>query len=216
MCIKGTKILLKMCSSVQVLLFSQTSLGSADTSVSMFDHHNLTSGGVGLPIYKFEGHKAAVLCWSPDRASIFGGAVEDGFLNIWDHEKVFILLFEKLLNNMNLVWKLFNNFYKNWALKSVAAPNPSLEFIYIIFRLGCKKKEHAGTRVPNSPPGLFFRHSGHRYINRTERALASSRDSILCKCRDKVVDFHWNVSDPWTIVNISDDCSSTGGGGTGG
>ncbi|RWW46358.1 hypothetical protein BHE74_00047718 [Ensete ventricosum] len=101
---------------------------SADTSVSMFDHHNLTSGGVGLPIYKFEGHKAAVLC-------------------------------------MNLVWKLFNNFYKNWALKSVAAPNPSLEFIYIIFRLGCKKKEHAGTRVPNSPPGLFFLHSGHRYMS---------------------------------------------------
>lgn len=33
-------------------------------------------------------------------------------------------------------------------------------------------------------------------------------------CRDKVVDFHWNASDPWTIVSVSDDCESTGGGGT--
>lgn len=32
--------------------------------------------------------------------------------------------------------------------------------------------------------------------------------------RDKVVDFHWNTSDPWTIVSVSDDCESTGGGGT--
>lgn len=32
--------------------------------------------------------------------------------------------------------------------------------------------------------------------------------------RDKVVDFHWNAADPWTIVSVSDDCASTGGGGT--
>ncbi|PIA64329.1 hypothetical protein AQUCO_00100066v1 [Aquilegia coerulea] len=56
-----------------------------------------------------------------------------------------------------------------------------------------KKKERVGTRMPNSPPGLFFQHGGHR---------------------DKVVDFHWNTSDPWTIVSVSDDCESTGGGGT--
>ncbi|KAK1422511.1 hypothetical protein QVD17_25686 [Tagetes erecta] len=42
-------------------------------------------------------------------------------------------------------------------------------------------------------PGLLFRHSGHR---------------------DKVVDFHWNSHDPWTIVSVSDDGESTGGGGT--
>ena len=33
-------------------------------------------------------------------------------------------------------------------------------------------------------------------------------------CRDKIVDFHWNASDPWTIVSVSDDGESTGGGGT--
>ena len=33
-------------------------------------------------------------------------------------------------------------------------------------------------------------------------------------CRDKVVDFHWNASDPWTVVSVSDDCDTTGGGGT--
>ncbi|KAJ4952312.1 hypothetical protein NE237_029144 [Protea cynaroides] len=121
--------------------------GSADNSVRMFDRRNLTSGGVGSPIYKFEGHKAAVLCvqWSPDKSSIFGSSAEDGFLNVWDHEKV------------------------------------------------GKKKDRVGTRMPNSPPGLFFQHAGHR---------------------DKVVDFHWNASDPWTIVSVSDDCESTGGGGT--
>lgn len=29
-----------------------------------------------------------------------------------------------------------------------------------------------------------------------------------------MVDFHWNASDPWTIVSVSDDGESTGGGGT--
>ncbi|XP_044495469.1 WD-40 repeat-containing protein MSI4-like [Mangifera indica] len=56
-----------------------------------------------------------------------------------------------------------------------------------------KKQDSTGSRAPNSPPGLFFRHAGHR---------------------DKVVDFNWNASDPWTIVSVSDDCESTGGGGT--
>ncbi|EMS49693.1 WD-40 repeat-containing protein MSI4 [Triticum urartu] len=122
--------------------------GSADNSVRMWDRRNLGPGGAGSPIHKFEGHKAAVLCvqactenllWSPDKASVFGSSAEDGFLNVWDHEKV-----------------------------------------------GKKKN-------PNSPGGLFFQHAGHR---------------------DKIVDFHWNSSDPWTIVSVSDDGESTGGGGT--
>ncbi|GKF37824.1 WD40 repeat-containing protein MSI4-like protein, partial [Tanacetum coccineum] len=41
--------------------------------------------------------------------------------------------------------------------------------------------------------GLLFSHSGHR---------------------DKVVDFHWNAYDPWTIVSVSNDDENTGGGGT--
>lgn len=121
--------------------------GSADNSVRMFDRRRLSSGGIGSPVHKFEGHSAAVLCvqWSPDRASVFGSSAEDGLLNIWDHEKVGI------------------------------------------------KKEKSGTRTSSAPPGLFFQHAGHR---------------------DKVVDFHWNAYDPWTIVSVSDDCQSTGGGGT--
>ncbi|CAL5442853.1 unnamed protein product [Camellia sinensis] len=120
--------------------------GSADQSVCMFDRRSLTSGGVGSPVHKFEGHKAAVLCvqWSPDRSSVFGSSAEDGFLNIWDYEKV-------------------------------------------------GKKKEGGASAPNSPPGLFFRHAGHR---------------------DKVVDFHWNAADPWTVVSVSDDCDTNGGGGT--
>ncbi|XP_065866690.1 WD-40 repeat-containing protein MSI4-like [Euphorbia lathyris] len=57
-----------------------------------------------------------------------------------------------------------------------------------------KKQESMGLKLPNAPPGLFFQHAGHR---------------------DKVVDFHWNASDPWTIVSVSDDCESTSGGGGG-
>ncbi|KAF8388737.1 hypothetical protein HHK36_025417 [Tetracentron sinense] len=37
---------------------------SSNKSVRMFDHRNITSGRVGSPIYKFENHKAAVLCTS--------------------------------------------------------------------------------------------------------------------------------------------------------
>ncbi|KAL1210617.1 WD-40 repeat-containing protein MSI5 [Cardamine amara subsp. amara] len=47
--------------------------------------------------------------------------------------------------------------------------------------------------IPKVPAGLFFQHAGHR---------------------DKVVDFHWNVLEPWTIVSVSDNCESSGGGGT--
>ncbi|KAK8513765.1 hypothetical protein V6N12_052933 [Hibiscus sabdariffa] len=120
--------------------------GSADHTVRLFDRRNLTSDGVGSPIYTFEGHNAAVLCvqWSPDKSSVFGSSAEDGLLNIWDYDKV------------------------------------------------GKKVEHA-PRSPSAPAGLFFQHAGHR---------------------DKVVDFHWDASDPWTVVSVSDDCDSTGGGGT--
>ncbi|KAH9762958.1 WD-40 repeat-containing protein MSI4 [Citrus sinensis] len=55
------------------------------------------------------------------------------------------------------------------------------------------KKVEQGPRTTHYPAGLFFQHAGHR---------------------DKVVDFHWNASDPWTVVSVSDDCDSTGGGGT--
>ncbi|KAF8093568.1 hypothetical protein N665_0383s0192 [Sinapis alba] len=48
-------------------------------------------------------------------------------------------------------------------------------------------------RAAKNPAGLFFQHAGHR---------------------DKVVDFHWNAADPWTIVSVSDDCETTAGGGT--
>lgn len=120
---------------ILAIMYNNTSCRSADNSVRMFDRRNLTSGTVGSPIHKFEGHKAAVLCvqagsfvlqcsfwnsywtseqfhnvqcnilsfnfrffplkkilfqWSPDRASVFGSAAEDGFLNIWDYEKVFV------------------------------------------------------------------------------------------------------------------------------
>ncbi|WOH11269.1 hypothetical protein DCAR_0830750 [Daucus carota subsp. sativus] len=54
-------------------------------------------------------------------------------------------------------------------------------------------KKELGTRSPNCPPGLFFKHAGHR---------------------DKVVDFHWNASDPWTVVSVSDDVDTSNGGGT--
>jgi len=29
-----------------------------------------------------------------------------------------------------------------------------------------------------------------------------------------VVDFHWSLLNPWTIVSVSDNCESIGGGGT--
>ncbi|KAG6479256.1 hypothetical protein ZIOFF_062718 [Zingiber officinale] len=54
-----------------------------DKSVHMFDQRNLTSGGVGAPVHKLDGHK-----WFLDKASIFRRAAEDDFLNIWDYEGI--------------------------------------------------------------------------------------------------------------------------------
>uniref|UniRef100_A0A7C8YU14 Uncharacterized protein n=1 Tax=Opuntia streptacantha TaxID=393608 RepID=A0A7C8YU14_OPUST len=36
--------------------------GSADNSVHMFDRRCLTSGGVGSPVHRFQGHESPVLC----------------------------------------------------------------------------------------------------------------------------------------------------------
>ncbi|XP_008793220.1 WD-40 repeat-containing protein MSI4-like isoform X1 [Phoenix dactylifera] len=55
------------------------------------------------------------------------------------------------------------------------------------------RNDGVARRVANAAYGLFFQHAGHR---------------------DKVVDFHWNASDPWTIVSVSDDCARVNGGGT--
>ena len=35
---------------------------SADNTVCMFDRRNITANGIGSPVHKFAGHKAAVLC----------------------------------------------------------------------------------------------------------------------------------------------------------
>ncbi|CAI9764672.1 unnamed protein product [Fraxinus pennsylvanica] len=55
------------------------------------------------------------------------------------------------------------------------------------------EKKESGSKSPSAPPGLIFQHAGHR---------------------DKVVDFYWNASDPWTVASVSDDGESSGGGGT--
>ncbi|KAI4377789.1 hypothetical protein MLD38_015367 [Melastoma candidum] len=133
--------------------------GSADNSIHMFDRRKLASDGAGLPVHKFEGHKAAVLCvqLSPDKSSVFGSSAEDGILNIWDYDKVM--------------------------------PSHFCRFNRII---PCGST-FVLCRLLHAPPGLFFQHAGHR---------------------DKVIDFHWNMYDPWTVVSVLDDCDSIGGGGT--
>ncbi|KAL3691523.1 hypothetical protein R1sor_005174 [Riccia sorocarpa] len=58
-----------------------------------------------------------------------------------------------------------------------------------------KPEEESYRRMKGNtpPPGLLFQHAGHR---------------------DKVVDFHWDSCNPWTVMSVSDDCNTPGGGGT--
>lgn len=51
-------------------------------------------------------------------------------------------------------------------------------------------------------------------ISNSTEVFSYGRICFDCLLRDKVVDFHWNSSDPWTIISVSDDGESTGGGGT--
>ncbi|XP_061371103.1 WD-40 repeat-containing protein MSI4-like [Gastrolobium bilobum] len=57
-----------------------------------------------------------------------------------------------------------------------------------------KTSGSTGPKVPNTSDALFFRHAGHN--------------------RDRIDDFQWNASDPWTIVSVSHDCEDSRGGGT--
>ncbi|KAF3655189.1 WD-40 repeat-containing protein MSI5 [Capsicum annuum] len=167
--------------------------GSADNTVRLFDRRNLTSGGVGSPIHIFEAHTAAVLCvqWSPDKSSVFGSSAEDGILNIWDHERV---RDPYLLISFLLTFP-YGPYTEEVLLvngENLVVCNSFNRHFHDLHKIG-KMESSAGTKRKTSPPGLFFCHAGHR---------------------DKVVDFHWNVSDPWTIVSVSDDGEKTGGGGT--
>ncbi|KAH1219321.1 WD-40 repeat-containing protein MSI4 [Glycine max] len=115
----------------------------------MFDRRNLTSSGVGSPVYKFEGHDAAVLCvqWSPDKSSVFGSTAEDGILNIWDHDKV------------------------------------------------GKTTDSADSKASNAPPGLFFRHAGHRYDIKWLCAFISLFSSLEFNIMFKLFKFYnWDCS----------------------
>ncbi|GKA32607.1 WD40 repeat-containing protein MSI4-like protein [Tanacetum coccineum] len=60
---------------------------------------------------------------------------------------------------------------------------------------------------PAESPVIQTRGVFHRHEDTVE-------DVQFCPSRDKVVDFHWNAHDPWTIVSVSNDDESTGGGGT--
>ncbi|KAJ6704364.1 WD40 REPEAT FAMILY [Salix viminalis] len=180
--------------------------GSADNSVHLFDRRNLNPGGVGAPVHKFEGHSAAVLCvqWSPDKSSVFGTSAEDGILNIWDYEKEMIC--EMAWHGVFSANGLKNDVVPLMGLVTInglgwydSDDDGTIRIVQSDFsvKLSClrlvEKQGSTGLKVPTAPPGLFFRHAGHR---------------------DKVVDFHWNASDPWTVVSVSDDDESTGGGGT--
>ncbi|KAF6150354.1 hypothetical protein GIB67_034053, partial [Kingdonia uniflora] len=152
--------------------------GSADNSVRMFDRWNLTSGGVGSPIYKFEGHKAAALCvqWSPDKAIVFGSSIEDGLLNAWDYKKVC-------------------QFYDILVMLLYPIDFDISISIYLLVILGAS----------------FFRASLEKTYSQYHMKRFPLYFSVF---RDKVVDFHWKTFDPWTIINVSEDSESTGGGGT--
>lgn len=56
-------------------------LRSADNSIHMFDRRNLTSGGVGSPVHKFEGHNAAVLCVQVTKFSSYFASTFQIFLS---------------------------------------------------------------------------------------------------------------------------------------
>ncbi|PPS19698.1 hypothetical protein GOBAR_AA00875 [Gossypium barbadense] len=156
--------------------------GSADNTVRMFDRRNLTSNGVGSPIYKFEGHRAAVLCvqvWKKPSHLIY-------FLFFYkcDYKDYHVSVLTKFIILM-IQWSPD----KSSVFGSSA--EDGLLNIWDYDKVG--KKVERPSKSPSTPAGLFFQHAGHR---------------------DKVVDFHWNASDPWTVVSVSDDCDSTGGGGT--
>lgn len=48
-----------------------------------------------------------------------------------------------------------------------------------MFQIG-KKQENVGTKVPNSPPGLFFRHAGHRYKSSVFRKSFCTLHFLKC------------------------------------
>lgn len=64
---------------------------------------------------------------------------------------------------------------------------------------------------------FFYLHLWDKHLTYVSNFFVCSYELnplLFTECRDKVVDFHWDTCDPWTIVSVSDDGESTGGGGT--
>lgn len=81
----------------------------------MFDRRNLTSGGVGSPVHKFEGHNAAVLCVQ----------VSEIFLAIFLIFLIFCLIFKKSF----FVGFAFTDIYNVLVSSGLQTSHPSLEVL---------------------------------------------------------------------------------------
>ncbi|THU59560.1 hypothetical protein C4D60_Mb07t03390 [Musa balbisiana] len=76
---------------------------------------NVKSSGsptVGPRVFADSNLNVMTWYWSPDRASVFGSAAEDGFLNIWDHEKVGKKKESAGSNSPPLIWRMSDSIYR--------------------------------------------------------------------------------------------------------
>ena len=122
--------------------------------------------------------------WSPDRASVFGSSAEDGFLNVWDHEKVTNHALNHFVPSDNPA-QWFVKAEEWWdsvpLLFSHVLFSPEYSFFLLRWQVGKKKNS-------NVPAGLFFQHAGHRYDAVGGKAPWTNRDLRSLKGTSRIWD----------------------------
>ncbi|CAN4084801.1 unnamed protein product [Withania somnifera] len=170
------------------------SAGSGGSIIKSADNPSIGPRGI------FQGHEDTVedVQFCPSSSQEFCSVGDDSCLILWDARvgKIPVVKVENA-HDADLHCVDWNPHNDNLIITGFSVFGSSAEGgllnIWDYDKVGETKDTEAESDEDDSPPGLIFQHAGHR---------------------DKIVDFHWNASDPWTIVSVSDDLETSGGGGT--
>mmetsp|Transcript_12527 Transcript_12527/g.35394 ORF Transcript_12527/g.35394 Transcript_12527/m.35394 type:complete len:451 (-) Transcript_12527:1274-2626(-) len=178
-------------SRVEDLVFkpgSDTELASVadDHKLILWDTRKAASPAVELE----EAHSSDVQCvdWSPLDSNLVVTGAADSSLHTWDLRALHgpVASFRGHKGSILRV---------QWSPDSrsvfASGGEDALLNVWDLDKASGPSAGEGGGRFQGAPEGLLFQHCGHR---------------------GSVVDFQWNPSDPWTMMSMSDDAESGGGG----
>lgn len=156
--------------------------------------------------------------WCPSKTSVFASGAEDGNLNIWDYEKVGVDKRNNTMNNFcdktrtkRMTWSILSGVYswqaggQCWNKTFKLSPGPILSARWTqvlslsLIAFSSMTNKFVGSSIIKFLPVDCF------VLLKLEKWLYWTIH------RGRVVEFHWNASDPWTMMSLSGEKTGRGG-----